>query len=156
MSATMNATERRTGMAATDRLLAAARARISTVSPREAGNLQAAGATLVDTRPAAQRAEFGEIAGAVVIERNVLEWRLDPDGDHRLTTIDHTRPIVVFCQEGYSSSLAVASLVDLGLTDIHDLAGGFAAWSAAGLPVQPPPATSPSRSDAPRSSGETP
>ena len=142
----MNATERHLGMSATDRLLAAARARISTVDAHEAASLQAAGATLVDTRPAAQRAEFGEIAGAVVIERNVLEWRLDPDGDHRLTTIDHTRPLVVFCQEGYSSSLAVASLVDVGLTDVHDLAGGFAAWSAAGLPVQPPP----------RSSGETP
>jgi rhodanese-related sulfurtransferase len=138
MSATMNATNTNSGTGATDRLLASARARISTVDANETARLQAAGATLVDTRPAAQRAEFGEIAGAVIIERNVLEWRLDPDGDHRLTTIDHSRPIVVFCQEGYSSSLAVASLVDLGLTDVHDLAGGFAAWSAAGLPVQPP------------------
>jgi rhodanese-related sulfurtransferase len=153
MNATMNATERPAGTRATDRLLAAARARISTVDAHESARLQATGATLVDTRPAAQRAEFGEIAGALVIERNVLEWRLDPDGDHRLTTIDHTRPIVVFCQEGYASSLAVASLVDLGLTDVHDLAGGFAAWSAAGLPVQATPSPSvPQGSDPPRSS----
>lgn len=121
--------------AATDRLLAAARARISTVDPAEAARLRAEGATLVDTRPVAQRTEFGEIPGAIVIDRNVLEWRLDPAGEHRLTTIDHDRPIVVFCQEGYSSSLAVASLVDLGLTDVHDLTGGFAAWTTAGLPT---------------------
>jgi rhodanese-related sulfurtransferase len=124
--------------AATDRLLASARARISEVDPTTAAKLQDQGAQFVDTRPAAQRAEFGEIPGAVVIERNVLEWRLDPEGEHRLLTIDHTRPIVVFCQEGYSSSLAVASLVDLGLTDVHDLTGGFAAWSDAGLPTTTP------------------
>ena len=152
MIATMNAPERHARTAATDRLLAAARARISTIDAHEAALLRANGATLVDTRPAAQRAEFGEVDGAVIIERNVLEWRLDPDGDHRLTTIDHSRPIVVFCQEGYSSSLAVASLVDLGLTDVHDLAGGFAAWSAAGLPVQPAsPPSAPPRSDPPQS-----
>ena len=121
---------------ATDRLLAAARARISTVDAPEAFRLQGAGATLVDTRPAAQRAEHGEIAGAIVVERNVLEWRLDPAGDHRLADIDHDQPIVVFCQEGYASSLAVASLVDLGLTDVHDLAGGYAAWVSAGLPTR--------------------
>jgi rhodanese-related sulfurtransferase len=121
--------------AATDRLLASARARISQVDAEETARLQAAGATLVDTRPVAQRIEFGEIPGAIVIDRNVLEWRLDPAGEHRLTTIDHERPIVVFCQEGYSSSLAVASLVDLGLTDVHDLTGGFAAWTAAGFPI---------------------
>ena len=121
---------------ATDRLLAAARARISTVDAPEAFRLQAAGATLVDTRPAAQRAEHGEISGAVVIERTVLECRLDPAGEHRLADIDHDRPIVVFCQEGYASTLAVASLVDLGLTDVHDLAGGYVAWVGAGLPTR--------------------
>ena len=121
--------------AATDRLLEQARHRISQVEPTAAAELQAGGAQLVDTRPAAQRAEFGEIPGATIVERNVLEWRLDPDGDHRLRTIDHARPIVVFCQEGYASSLAVASLIDLGLTDVHDLTGGFAAWADAGLPT---------------------
>jgi rhodanese-related sulfurtransferase len=122
--------------AGTDRLLAAARARISEVEPVEAARLLSAGATFVDTRPAAQRAEFGEIPGAVLIERNVLEWRLDPAGEHRNEAIDHAHPIVVFCQEGFSSSLAVASLVDLGLTDVHDLIGGFAAWVDAGLPIE--------------------
>jgi rhodanese-related sulfurtransferase len=124
-----------------DRLLAAARARISEIAPHEAARLQSAGATFVDTRPAAQRAEFGEIPGALPVERNVLEWRLDPAGEHRIKTIDHARPIIVFCQEGYSSSLAVASLVDLGLTDVHDLTGGFAAWADAGLPVVHPSRT---------------
>ena len=122
--------------AATDRL---SRRRASTHQfgrSRRGGAVAGGGATFVDTRPAAQRAEFGEIVGAVVIERNVLEWRLDPTGEHRLESIDHDRPIVVFCQEGYSSSLAVASLVDLGLADVHDLSGGFAAWSAAGFPTE--------------------
>ena len=121
--------------AATDRLLAIARSRISQIEPPEAAALFSEGAQLVDTRPAAQRAEFGEIPGALVVERNVLEWRLDPAGDHRLTTIDHSRPIIVFCQEGYASSLAVATLVDMGLTDVHDLIGGFVAWSDVGLPT---------------------
>ena len=125
--------------AATDRLLANARSRISEVDPTTAARLYEEGAQFVDTRPAAQRAEFGEIPGATVVERNVLEWRLDPNGEHRSTTIDHTRPIVVFCQEGYSSSLAVASLVDLGVTDVHDLTGGFAAWSESGFPTTTQP-----------------
>jgi rhodanese-related sulfurtransferase len=124
------------GPAGVDALLAGARARISSIDPLEAARLRTAGATFVDTRPAAQRAEFGEIAGAVVIERNVLEWRLDPAGSHRNETIDHRRPIVVFCQEGYSSVLAVASLLDVGVNDVHDLAGGFAAWAGGGLPVE--------------------
>jgi len=119
-----------------DAVLASARARISSIDAEEAARLQAAGATLVDTRPTAQRAEFGEIPGAVVIERNVLEWRLDPHGSHRNTEIDHGHPIVVFCQEGYSSVLAVASLGDVGLDDVHDLTGGFVAWADAGLPVE--------------------
>ena len=119
-------------------LVAAARARISRLDPRQAAALAAAGGLLVDTRPVAQRARFGEIPGAVVVERNVLEWRLDPDGgDHRLPEAGRDRPVVVLCQEGYASSLAVASLVDLGRPAVHDLIGGFAAWAAAGLPVRP-------------------
>jgi rhodanese-related sulfurtransferase len=122
---------------AIDRHLEKARRGISIVRPEAAAELHAAGALLVDTRPAAQRAEFGQIPGAVVIERNVLEWRLDPTSEHRHpAAIDHTGPIVVFCQEGYSSSLAVASLTALGINEVHDLAGGFAAWAAAGLPVE--------------------
>jgi rhodanese-related sulfurtransferase len=119
-----------------DAVLAAARERVSSIAPEEAARLQAGGATLVDTRPVTQRTEFGEIPGAVVIDRNVLEWRLDPNGSHRNTAIDHDRSIVVFCQEGYSSVLAVASLNDVGLTDVHDLTGGFAAWADAGFPVE--------------------
>jgi rhodanese-related sulfurtransferase len=123
---------------AIDRHLEAVRRGISILTPEAAAELRAAGALLVDTRPVAQRTEFGQIPGAVVIDRNVLEWRLDPTSAHRHpATIDHHGPIVVFCQEGYSSSLAVASLAALGVPDVHDLGGGFAAWVAAGLPVEP-------------------
>lgn len=119
-----------------DRLLDAARARISVLDPATASRLHADGALFVDTRPVAQRVEYGQIPGAVTIERNVLEWRLDPTGDHRHeAVVAHRGPIVVYCQEGYASSLAVASLVDIGLADVHDLGGGIDAWRAAGLPV---------------------
>ena len=120
--------------AATERLLTAARSRISTVDAPEAFRLQGDGATLVEhagraTRRA--RRDRGRRGRGAQRPR----WRLDPAGEHRLADIDHDRPIVVFCQEGYASSLAVASLVDLGLTDVHDLAGGYAAWVRAGLPT---------------------
>jgi len=113
------------------------RATISSIPPERAAELLAAGALVVDTRPTAQRSEHGEIPGAAVSERNVLEWRLDPTSSHRhelLRSAD--QPVVVLCQEGYASVLAVASLARLGLTNVHDLAGGFAAWAAAGLPVR--------------------
>lgn len=94
------------------------------------------GGLLVDIRPAHQRAEFGEVPGAIVIERNNLEWRLDPDGTHRIAeAADADRVVVVMCQEGYASSLAAASLVALGRPNSCDLDGGFAAWKAAGLPT---------------------
>ena len=91
---------------------------------------------LVDIRPAAQRAEQGEIPGSVIVERNHLEWRLDPGCDARLPWVaryDHR--IIVFCVDGYTSSLAAASLQDLGLGRATDVIGGFRAWSAAGLPT---------------------
>ena len=96
-------------------------------------------APLIDIRPAAQRAEHGEIPGSVVIERNHLEWRLDPDGDARLPWVAgyDLRPIVI-CNEGYTSSLAAAALQDLGLSRATDLDGGFQAWKRAGLPATPP------------------
>lgn len=123
---------------AIDALLARARQRISILSPAEAAALRDGGALVVDTRSAAQRARSGEIPASVHIERNVLEWRLDPTSEHRHpAAARHDGPIIVLCQEGYASSLAVATLVDLGLTDVHDLGGGFEAWAAAGLPVQP-------------------
>ena len=78
----------------------------------------------------------GEIPGAFVIERNHLEWRLDPTSDARIPEAAEVDiEIVLFCQEGYSSSLAAASLLDVGLTRVTDLDGGFAAWEAAGYPT---------------------
>jgi rhodanese-related sulfurtransferase len=120
----------------TDHLLARARARLDRVDPAQAAQLVAAGALLVDIRPAAQRAQFGQVPGALIIERNVLEWRLDPDGPDRIAeAADSGRPVIVMCQEGYASSLAAADLLDLGRTHVTDLIGGFAAWVAAGLPA---------------------
>ncbi|HEX8346309.1 MAG TPA: rhodanese-like domain-containing protein [Actinoplanes sp.] len=122
-----------------DEILAAARDRLTRVDPAGARRAQRAGAILVDIRPAAQRAEHGEIPGAVVIERNVLEWRLDPRSDARLSFAgSYDLPVVVVCQEGYTSSLAAAALLDLGLHRATDLVGGYAAWRAAGLPVLAP------------------
>jgi len=123
-------------VSAVDRLLAAARARLDRVDPVEANRMVAEGALLIDIRPAAQRAEFGEVPGALVLERNVLEWRLDPEGTARIEeAADPDRPVIVMCQAGYTSSLAAASLLDLGRTHATDLDGGFEAWEAAGLPT---------------------
>jgi len=123
-----------------DALLADARRRIKRVGPVEAARLAAEGALLVDIRPADQRAAKGEIPGALVIDRNVLEWRLDPQGSHRHPDVGPPdRPVVVFCQEGYASSFATDSLGRLGLTEVSDLEGGFDAWAAAGLPVRSNP-----------------
>lgn len=121
-----------------DLALAAARARYRRVTAAETLEEVAAGALLVDTRPENQRREFGVIPGATPVERNVLEWRLDPTSTDRLpgATSEHRR-IILYCQEGYASSLAVASLLDLGLSEVTDLAGGIKAWLEAGLPVQP-------------------
>lgn len=119
-----------------DELLDRARSAYRRVSPEEASRIWARGGLLVDTRPAAQRAEFGEIPGAIVIERNVLEWRLDhtsPDRHEKVTGPE--QEIVVFCQAGYASSLAVGSLRQLGLSSVTDLVGGYEAWLAAGLPT---------------------
>jgi len=122
-----------------DELLAAARARLRRLAPAEAQRAQAGGAVLVDIRPARQRQEHGQIPGALVVERNVLEWRFDPRSDARLPIADrYDLQVVVVCQEGYTSSLAAASLQDLGLHNATDLDGGLAAWAAAGLPVTSP------------------
>jgi rhodanese-related sulfurtransferase len=124
------------GARSIDELLAAARARLTRLGPEQVRAAMADGAVLVDIRPAAQRAEHGEIPGAVVIERNVLEWRLDPRSDARLGFAgSYDLEVIVTCQEGYTSSLAAASLQDLGLHRATDLEGGFAAWRAAGLPT---------------------
>ena len=119
-----------------ERVLAAARARLVRVSPAEAAQLVADGGLLVDTRPVEQRRREGEVPGALVIDRNVLEWRLDPASEHRVPEVTrYDQVIVVMCSEGYSSSLAAAVLRDVGLVRATDLEGGFKAWAASGLPV---------------------
>ena len=118
-------------------MLAAARARLVRVSPAEAAQLVADGGLLVDTRPVEQRRREGEVPGALVIDRNVLEWRLDPVSEHRVPEVTrYDQVIVVMCSEGYSSSLAAAALQDVGLVRATDLEGGFQAWAASGLPVR--------------------
>jgi rhodanese-related sulfurtransferase len=118
-------------------LLEEARAKLVRLHPREVAQARDRGALLVDIRPQAQRAQEGGIPGALVIERNVLEWRLDPESEWRIPEADsHDREVVVICSEGYTSSLAAASLHDLGLVRATDLIGGFKAWAAAGLPTE--------------------
>lgn len=121
-----------------DRLLREARARLDRIGPSEAAAELAAGeALLVDIRPAAQREREGEFGQALVIERNVLEWRLDPLSDARIPeATGHGVRWIVACSEGYTSSLAAASLLDIGLPQATDLEGGFQAWRRAGLPVR--------------------
>ena len=120
-------------------ILAAARSRLTRVTPDQAFSDIRAGAVLIDIRPAAQRAAEGEIPGSVVIERNHLEWRLDPQSDARLPWVTgyDLLPIVI-CAEGYTSSLAAAALQELGFGRATDVAGGYLAWQAAGLPTARP------------------
>jgi rhodanese-related sulfurtransferase len=121
-----------------DEILAQARSRLRRLDPRQAQAAVGAGALLVDIRPQAQRADEGEVPGALIVERNVLEWRFDPASASRLPQAGrYDLPIIVMCSEGYTSSLAAACLQDLGLVNATDLAGGFRAWQAAGLPVVP-------------------
>ncbi|GAA1389167.1 rhodanese-like domain-containing protein [Kitasatospora putterlickiae] len=120
-----------------DDLLARSRAGVHRPGAEEAFRAQRDGALLVDIRPAAQRAAEGEIPGALIIERNVLEWRLDPTGGHRIPeATGHDLEVILVCSEGYASSLAAASLRDLGLHRATDLDGGFVGWAAAGLPTR--------------------
>ncbi|WP_433557736.1 rhodanese-like domain-containing protein [Pseudonocardia xinjiangensis] len=117
-------------------LLAAARARLDRPDPSRAAEMVERGAILVDTRPGWQREQEGELPGALVIERNHLEWRLDPASDARIPqATDHDVTWIVFCSEGYSSSLAAASLQDIGLRNATDLDGGYQAWKKVFGPV---------------------
>jgi rhodanese-related sulfurtransferase len=120
-----------------DALVADARRRLHRLAPAEAARAVAEdGALLVDIRPEGQRRREGEIPGAVIIDRNVLEWRLAPRSEHRIPELrDADQAIIVFCSAGYASSLAAASLQRLGLRGATDLDGGFGAWEAAGLPA---------------------
>ena len=131
-------TVRPPGARTIDEMLAAARARLLRLTPQEAFREWSGGGVLVDIRPAAQRAADGEVPGSTVVERNHLEWRLDPCSDARLpwvTGYDHR--VIIICQDGYTSSLAAAALQDLGLHGATDVIGGFRAWTALGLPSAP-------------------
>jgi rhodanese-related sulfurtransferase len=122
-----------------DQALEEARARLDRLTPQQASGAVHDGALLVDTRYAAQRDRDGLIPGALVVERNELEWRLDPLCAYRLPeAVRHDLQVIVVCNEGFASSLAAVSLQELGLHRATDLIGGFQAWAEAGLPVIPP------------------
>ncbi|WP_393077460.1 rhodanese-like domain-containing protein [Streptomyces sp. LN704] len=123
-----------------DALLEEVRAGLDRVEAGEAHDAARAGeALLVDIRYAALSDRDGLIPGALVVERNELEWRLDPQGSHRVPeATSHDLRVVVICNEGYASSLAAVSLRQVGLRRATDLVGGFQAWKAAGLPVTAP------------------
>ena len=126
-----------TGALTIEQVLSAARARLRRLSPDAAYEAVAkTEAVLVDIRPESQRAIEGSIAGALVVDRNVLEWRFDPASSSRLpVATNHDLQVIVFCSGGYTSSLAAASLKDLGLWRATDMVGGFHAWRATGLPI---------------------
>ncbi|CAL9349681.1 hypothetical protein SUDANB95_00437 [Actinosynnema sp. ALI-1.44] len=118
-------------------LLDEARRELRRVTPAELEHLE--NALVVDIRPRHDRAAEGEVPGSVAVERIVLEWRLDPHGDHRIPGFDADTTVVVLCNEGYASSLAARDLQRVGLRHATDLVGGFRAYAAAGLPVRPGP-----------------
>jgi rhodanese-related sulfurtransferase len=121
-----------------DELLAQVRSGLRRVDLAQMAEIMANGGLVVDTRPVAQRLADGHIPGALIIDRNVLEWRLDPASVYRHPAVgdDYDRPVVVVCNEGYSSSLAAATLQLLGLRNATDLIGGFKAWAADGRPIE--------------------
>lgn len=128
-------------MPGVDAVLAAARAGVPRLTPVQALAAARAGALLVDTRTEWQRAAQGELPGALVIDRTVLEWRLDPLSDARLPeAVGPQLLVVVVCRQGYSSSLAAASLRAVGLPRATDVIGGVEAWIEAGLPLSRGPA----------------
>ncbi len=129
-------TIRPAGARTIDEILAAARRRLRRLTPPQAFDEITRGAWLIDIRPVGQRATEGEIPGALAIERNVLEWRLDPASEARLPLVTgYGHRVIVTCSEGYTSSLAAAALHDLGLTRATDVVGGFQGWAACGLPI---------------------
>lgn len=108
-----------------DELLSSARSELTRVPPEELAGEQANGALVVDIRPIEQRQRDGELAGALVIDRNVLEWRLAPSSPNRVVDVDDHRKVIVVCNEGYQSSLAAATLRRLGVVGATDLIGGY-------------------------------
>lgn len=111
-----------------DQILAEARAGLDRVDPADLAREQAEGALVVDTRPVEQRQRDGDLPGAVVIDRNVLEWRLDPASPNAIPDASYDRRVIIVCNEGFSSSLAAATLRRIGIARATDLAGGFQAW----------------------------
>jgi rhodanese-related sulfurtransferase len=117
------------GEAAIDRMLADAQQALDRVEPEDLAAEMAAGALVVDTRPVEQREADGALPGALVVDRNVLEWRLDPTSSSRLPEADDPeRRVIIVCSDGYSSSLAAVTLRQLGLRRATDLAGGYRRW----------------------------
>jgi rhodanese-related sulfurtransferase len=110
-----------------DELLDDARRKLERVEVKDLDALIATGALLIDTRPISQREVDGELPGAIVIDRNVLEWRLDPRSEHRIAETSYDRKVIIVCNEGFASSLAAATLRELGV-DATDLIGGYQAW----------------------------
>ncbi|MGN6202972.1 MAG: rhodanese-like domain-containing protein [Solirubrobacterales bacterium] len=131
-----------------EELLAEAAAQIDRLTPAEAHEATQQGDLLIDIRPLEQRERDGLVPGAAIVDRNVLEWRLDPDGEHRDPGLAHRdRRIVLICNEGYQSVLAAATLRRFGL-DSCDVIGGVQDWMAAGLPLEPAAARSTGAGDA--------
>ena len=125
-----------------DDLLADARARIHRYEPAEALAAQRNGALLVDTRSVDERQREGIVPGSLHVPRSVLEWRLDPASPwHNAHAGGLEREVILLCAHGYSSTLAAATLADLGFRSVGDVAGGFEAWAADGLPVVPAPSS---------------
>jgi rhodanese-related sulfurtransferase len=121
-----------------DDLLETARARIRRLTPEEARDAVARGGVILDTRTYEQRRADGVIPGATVMNRNIVEWRVDPtSGWEDPEVVARTGPVIVMCDEGFASSLTAATLVDLGVEDAADIIGGYQAWKAAGLPTAP-------------------
>jgi rhodanese-related sulfurtransferase len=119
------------------RLLAEARAHLQRLTPEQAHNAALSGALIIDIRSELQRERDGVVPGSRHIARNVLEWRCDPASPWRDPKVADTRgEVIVMCDEGYQSSLAAATLQQLGHTDATDVIGGFQAWKDSGLPVQ--------------------
>lgn len=113
-----------------DELLAEARAGLDRVAPGDLESEVEAGALLVDIRPIEQRERDGELPGALLIDRNVLEWRLAPSSESRAVDVEAGGRVIVVCNQGYQSSLAAANLQELGLGGATDLIGGYEAWKA--------------------------
>jgi rhodanese-related sulfurtransferase len=121
-------------MVTIDEYLEAARERLDRVQPGDLDAAMANGAIVVDIRPEVNRAEEGEMPGAVVIDRGVLEWRLAPSSEHRSIDVEPGQVVIVVCNDGYQSSLAAAQLLDLDVPGATDLVGGYRAWRQLGSP----------------------